>query len=153
MEEKSHKSLKETAKIAKLEAEKEELLSDLQRTRADFENFRKQVDLQKEQAKKLATDATVMKLLPLLDDMSRAIGANPEALLPLQKTLEKSMNDLNLVRINAEPGTDFNPELHNAISMDDSSEGDHEVIATELMPGYLYQGAVLRPAMVHVKRI
>ena len=85
--------------------------------------------------------------------MSRAIGANPEALLPLQKTLEKSMKDLNLARINAEPGTDFNPELHNAISMDDSSDGDHEVIATELMPGYLYQGAVLRPAMVHVKRI
>ena len=151
MEENSKKSLKDTAKIAKIEAEKLELLDDLKRTRADFENFRKQVDLQKEQVKKLATDATVMKLLPLLDDMSRAISANPEILAPLSRTLEKSMKELRLERIDANAGTEFNPELHNAISMDESSNGDKEVVATELMPGYLYQGEVLRPAMVHVK--
>ena len=93
-----------------------------------------------------------MKLLPLLDDMSRAISANPEILAPLSKTLEKSMKELRLERIDANAGTEFNPELHNAISMDESSNGDKEVVATELMPGYLYQGEVLRPAMVHVKR-
>ena len=54
MELKPKKSVKESAEIAKLEAEKAELLNDLQRTRADFENFRKQVEVQKEQAKKLA---------------------------------------------------------------------------------------------------
>ena len=152
MELKPKKSVKESAEIAKLEAEKMELVDDLQRTRADFENFRKQVDLQKEQAKKLATYSTVMKFLPLIDDMSRAIAANPEALAPVAKTLEKAMNDLGLKRIEASAGTDFNPDFHNAISMDES-EGEKEVIAEELMPGYFYNNEVLRTAMVRVKRI
>ena len=149
MEEKSHKSLKETAKIAKIEAEKEELLSDLQRTRADFENFRKQVEMQREQAKKTATHSTILKFLPLIDDMGRAISAHTEALSPVQKTLEKTMKSLGLEKIDANPGTIFNPELHNAISMEEG-EGDQEVIAEELIPGYLYQGEVFRPAMVKV---
>ena len=136
------------------QSEKEiELLNDLQRTRADFENFRKQVDLQKEQAKKLAQDATVMKLLPLIDDMSRAISSNPETLAPVAKTLEKTMADLGLAKIATAEGTEFNPDLHDAISMDESSDGEKEVVAEELRPGYLYHGEVLRAAMVRVKRV
>lgn len=152
MEFKAKKSAKESVETAKLEAEKAELINDLQRTRADFENFRKQVEIQREQAKKVATDSTVMKFLPLIDDMSRAITANPETLAPVAKTLEKIMNELGLVKIETKEGTDFNPDLHNAISMDES-EGEKEVIAEELMPGYLYNGEVLRPAMVRVKRV
>lgn len=154
MELKSRKnSPKESVEIVKLTKEKEELLADLQRTRADFENFRKQVDLQKEQAKKLATDATVMKLLPLIDDMSRAISSSPEVLAPINKTLEKTMSELKLQKIETGEGTEFNPDLHDAISMDESSEGEKEVIAEELRPGYTYNGEVLRPAMVRVKRV
>lgn len=152
MEFKAKKPAKESVETAKLEAEKAELINDLQRTRADFENFRKQVEIQREQAKKVATDSTVMKFLPLIDDMSRAIAANPELLAPVAKTLEKIMNELGLVKIETKEGTDFNPDLHNAISMDES-EGEKEVIAEELMPGYLYNGEVLRPAMVRVKRV
>ena len=151
MELKPKKSVKESAEVAKLEAEKTELLNDLQRTRADFENFRKQVDLQKSQAKKLAEDSTVMKILPLIDDMSRAISANPEALSPISKTLEKTMSELGLSKIETAVGTDFNPDLHDAISMEES-DGEKEVVAEELRPGYLYNGEVLRPAMVRVKR-
>lgn len=146
------KSAKESVEDAKLEAEKTELINDLQRTRADFENFRKQVDIQREQAKKVAADSTVMKFLPLIDDMSRAIAANPETLAPVAKTLEKVMADLGLQKIQTAEGTDFNPDLHNAISVDES-EGEKEVVAEELMPGYLYNGEVLRAAMVRVKRI
>ena len=145
------KSPKESVEIAKLEAEKTELINDLQRTRADFENFRKQVELQKEQAKKLAQDATVMKLLPLIDDMSRAIAANSETLAPVAKTLEKTMETLGLKKIETAEGTEFNPDLHDAISMDES-EGEREVIAEELRPGYLYNDEVLRAAMVRVNR-
>lgn len=146
------KSPKESVEIVKLEAEKADLLNDLQRTRADFENFRKQVDIQREQAKKIAQDATIMKLLPLIDDMSRAINSNKEVLAPVAKTLEKTMSDLGLKRIETKEGTDFNPDLHDAISMDES-EGEKEVIAEELRPGYLYNGEVIRAAMVRVKRI
>lgn len=152
MELKPKKSVKESAEIAKLEAEKAELLNDLQRTRADFENFRKQVEVQKEQAKKLAADSTVLKLLPLIDDMSRAISANPETLAPVAKTLEKTMTELGLKKIETAEGTEFNPDLHDAISMDES-DGEKEVVAEELRPGYLYNNEVLRAAMVRVKRI
>lgn len=146
------KSPKESAETAKLEAEKAELLNDLQRTRADFENFRKQVEIQREQAKKIAQDATILKMLPLIDDMSRAIAANPETLAPVAKTLEKTMDSLGLKKIETKEGTDFNPDLHDAISMEES-DGEKEVVAEELRPGYLYNNEVLRAAMVRVKRI
>ena len=97
----------------------------------------------------MATHSTILKLLPLIDDMGRAISVHPEALSPVQKTLEKTMKSLGLEKIDANPGTIFNPELHNAISMEEG-EGDQEVIAEELIPGYLYQGEVLRTAMVKV---
>ena len=115
-------------------------------------NFRKQVEIQKEQAKKIAVDSTVLRLLPLIDDMSRAISANPETLAPVAKTLEKTMESLGLKKIETKEGTEFNPDLHDAISMDDG-DGDKEVVAEELRPGYLYNNEVLRAAMVRVKRI
>lgn len=138
-----------SAEFANLKQQNAEFLLDLQRTRADFENFRKQVEMQREQAKKTATHSTILKFLPLIDDMGRAISAHSEALSPVQKTLEKTMKSLGLEKIDANPGTIFNPELHNAISMEEG-EGDQEVIAEELIPGYLYQGEVLRTTMVKV---
>lgn len=139
-----------TAQISDLARQNAELIGDLQRTRADFENFRKQVESQREQAKVMAKHATVSKFLPLIDDMSRAIKAHPDILTPVQKTLDKTLKTLNLEVIDSKVGATFNPEFHNAISMEDD-EGDKEVIAEELIPGYLYDGEVLRAAMVRVK--
>ena len=136
--------------LEQLAQQNAELIGDLQRTRADFENFRKQVDLQREQAKNLARHATVSKFLPLIDDMSRAIKAHPDLLVPVQKTLDKTLKSLDLSVIDSSVGTTFNPEFHNAISMEDDESGK-EVIAEELIPGYLYEGQVLRAAMVRVK--
>lgn len=142
--------LKDQAKLSDLARQNTELIGDLQRTRADFENYRKQVEAQKEQAKIVAKHATVSKFLPLIDDMSRAIKAHPDLLAPVQKTLDKTLKSLNLEVIDSKVGTLFNPEFHNAISMEDD-DGDKEVIAEELIPGYLYEGNVLRAAMVRVK--
>ncbi|MBR2864307.1 nucleotide exchange factor GrpE [Candidatus Saccharibacteria bacterium] len=126
-----------------------ELTNDLQRTRADFENYRKQMDAQRSQAVEYAKQDTVKQFLPLLDDLDRAITATPE-LAPLMKNLEKTVKELGLTKINSEPGTDFNPDLHDAVTMEDG-EGEKEVIAETLRAGYLYNDAVLRPAMVKVK--
>lgn len=143
-------SAKDLEEITKLARQNSELIGDLQRTRADFENFRKQVELQREQAKTIAKHATISKVLPLIDDMSRAIKAHPDLLAPVQKTLDKTLKSLNLTPIDSTPGTVFNPEFHNAITMEEG-DGDKEVIAEELIPGYLYEGEVLRAAMVRVK--
>ncbi|MBQ9403217.1 nucleotide exchange factor GrpE [Candidatus Saccharibacteria bacterium] len=128
-----------------------ELTNDLQRTRADFENYRKQMDAQKAQAIEFTKYETVKKVLPLLDDIDRAISATPE-LKPLAKNLEKTLSELKLEKINTAPNTEFNPDLHDAVMMEDS-EGEKEVIAETLRAGYLYNGNVIRPAMVKVKNI
>lgn len=126
-----------------------ELTADLQRTRADFENYRKQIEMQKENERKTERLATVYKMLPLLDDLDRAI-VNYAELKPLEKSLTKTMNDLGLARIESEPGVEFNPDLHEAVTAE--GEGEKELIAETLRPGYYYNGEVLRPAMVKVRR-
>ncbi len=137
------KDIKTDEKIA-------ELTNDLQRTRADFENYRKQVELQKLNEKNSAKLATVYKMLPLLDDIDRAISTYAE-LEPLKKSMEKTLTDLGLTKIPADETVEFNPDLHEAVMAE--GDGDKEVIAEVLRPGYYYESAVLRPAMVKVKKI
>ena len=145
-----HKKVEqENPKEKELELKVAELINDLQRTRADFENYRKQTEIQKENEKKSTRLATVFKLLPLLDDLDRAIASYTE-LKPLEKTLEKSLKELNLAKINSNQGTEFNPDLHDAVMVE--GEGEKEIIEETLRPGYYYESEVLRPAMVKVKR-
>ena len=131
------------------EAKINELTADLQRTRADFENFRKQAEAQKENEKNSVRLATVYKVLPLLDDLYRAILSYKE-LAPLSKSFEKVLGELRLAKINSAAEIEFNPDLHDAVMVE--GEGEKEVIAETLRPGYYYEGEVLRPAMVKVKR-
>lgn len=127
-----------------------ELTNDLQRTRADFENFRKQAEVQKQHYGNVVKSATITKILPLLDDVSRAIEANPETLSPLQKNLEKTFSELQLTPVASTPDTPFNPDIHEAVMME--GEGEQELIAETLRPGYYYEGELIRPAMVKVKK-
>lgn len=127
-----------------------ELTADLQRTRADFENYRKQIEMQKENDRRAVRLATVYKVLPLLDDLDRAIASYTE-LKPLEKSLEKTLGELQLSKIPSEEGIDFNPDLHDAIMVE--GDGEKEVIAETLRPGYYYGGDVLRAAMVKVKKV
>lgn len=127
-----------------------ELTLDLQRVRADFENYRKQSDLQKQQYAGVVKNTTVAKLLPLLDDIDRAIAAHPDTLAPLAKNLDKTLVDLNLTRIPSDPDTPFNPDLHEAIAVE--GDGELELVSETLRPGYVYEGAVLRPTMVKVTK-
>ena len=144
------KEQKTEVKMTEPEKKVMELTADLQRTRADFENFRKQVELQKANEKKAAKLATVYKMLPLLDDLDRAIESYEE-LKPLVGSLTKTLKELELVKIDASNGVEFNPDLHDAIMAE--GEGEKEVIGEVLRPGYYYEGEVLRPAMVKVKKI
>lgn len=137
---------------AQADAEKiAELVNDLQRTRADFENYRKQQEAQKQNVAATTKLATVYKILPLLDDLDRAIASYSE-LAPLQKSLQKTLDELHLQKINSAPGIEFNPNLHDAIMVEDG-EGEKEVVAETLRPGYYYENEVLRPAMVKVRHL
>jgi molecular chaperone GrpE len=144
-----------------LEQQVAELTSDLQRTRADFENFRKRVEADRAAAYQHGQSAAVVKLLPMIDNIERAIAYVPEDLAEnkwaqgvksLVKNLDKSLDGLNVRRIDATPGVVFDPELHEAIQIDEDAEGDKEVIAEELQAGYTHNGTPIRHAMVKVTR-
>lgn len=138
-----------------------ELTADLQRTRADFENYRKRVDVEKQAARDAGQAAAILKLLPVIDNIERAVTHTPEDIKDhkwvsgingLVKQLEKSLESLNLKRIDATPGAAFDPAFHEAIQFDEDAEGEHEVIAEELQAGYLLNGQPVRHAMVKVTR-
>lgn len=138
-----------------------ELTLDLQRTRADFENYRKRVDAEKTASFNSGQASAVLKLLPVIDNIERAISHVPEDLADnkwatgvtsLVKNLEKSLSAMGVERIDASPGVAFNPDLHEAIQINEDAEGEKEVIESELQAGYTLNGQPIRHAMVKVMR-
>ena len=135
-----------------------ELTADLQRLRADFENYRKRVEVEKSQTVDAVKAATVMKLLPIVDDIDRSLNHLPEDLqdndwargvVGLKAKMEKQLADLGVSRIDVKPGTEFDPELHEAM-LAEEGEGDQEVVRQELMAGYKLNGTVIRHSKVKV---
>jgi len=143
-----------------LEQQLGELIADLQRTHADFENYRKRVELEKTMARASGRVSAIAQLLPVIDTIERAIAHTPEELKDnswalgiagASKKLEKALTEMGVKRINATPGTTFSPEFHEAVQFDES-DGEHEIIAEELQAGYMLGDEVLRHSMVKVKR-
>lgn len=138
-----------------------DLTGDLQRVRADFENYRKRVDMEKRMARATGEASTVLKLIPVIDNIERAVSHLPDELVDnkwaqgvasLAKNLDKSLESLDVRRIDASEGVVFDPELHEAVQFDEDAEGEHEVVAEELQSGYMLHGEPLRPSMVRVTR-
>lgn len=138
-----------------------ELTGDLQRTRADFENYRKRVDGEKFAAYENGQASAVLKLLPVIDNIERALSHQPDdikdnkwvvGVASLVKNLEKSLKDMGVERIDSSPGTPFDPDKHDAIQFDEDSSGQTEVIEEQLQAGYSLNGSVIRHAMVKVTR-
>jgi molecular chaperone GrpE len=109
-----------------------ELTADLQRTRADFENFRKRNEMERSFARDAGRTGAVLSLLPVIDNIERAIAHIPDDLKNnkwvqgidgLSKSLEKSIEDMKLKKIDANPGTVFNPEFHDAIQFNEAAIG------------------------------
>ena len=150
-----------TEKPDEIEQQIADLTADLQRTRADFENYRKRVDAEKQAAIKTGEGKAILKLLPVVDTIERAVSHLPDDLKDnawaqgvagLTKQLDKMLKSLELSRIDAKPGTAFDPELHEAIQFDEDAEGDQEVISSELQAGYTLRSQPIRHAMVKVTR-
>lgn len=150
-----------TKKTNELAQQIAELTADLQRTRADFENYRKRVDDEKQRTRAAAEQATIVKLLPIIDLIDSATQHMPDDLKTnvwasgvagVAKKLQTAMQALSLERIDIIPGkTPFDPERHEAVSVDDG-DGHTEVVAQVLQAGYTLHGKVLRPAMVRVEK-
>lgn len=143
------------------DAEIAELTTDLQRLRADFENYRKRVDIEKQQARSSGKVATVLQILPVIDTIERAVAHRPadldgnkwaDGVMSVTKQLAKQLESVGVKKIDAKQGKAFNPDLHEAVQFDEESEGDKEIIAEELQAGYTLDGSPIRHAMVKVTR-
>lgn len=149
-----------TKKHEDLEQQVGELTLDLQRTRADFENYRKRTELEKSMARAHGRVSAIEQLLPIIDVVERAATHAPEDLkdnawvqgiVGLTKKLERALTDLGVKKIDASSGSLFNPEFHEAVQFDES-DGELEVIAEELQAGYMLGDDVLRHSMVKVTK-
>lgn len=143
----------ETAATPDLAAE---YLDQLQRLKAEFDNYRKRVAREKQDWWRQARASAVTQLLPVLDDYRRALRhAGPEApdgagLLLILKRFEEGLTRLGLEEMKTEPGTDFDPEVHEALLTSPSGDYPEGQIVETLEPGYLLDGVMLRPGKVAV---
>lgn len=145
---------------AALQQRIDELTELVKRERADAENMRRRHESQVGDLKSYVKADVVRELLPVIDNIDRALAHAPKDLADhgyvkgvqgVAKQLQATLGKLGVSRI---PTVDqpFNPELHEAVSMDEDSEGSQEVISEELQAGYRLDDHVIRHAMVRVKR-
>lgn len=143
--------------LEKLKVERDALLDRLARLQAEFENARKRSAREQQEFREYALTEAVKGLLPVLDSFERAlqVGANESDLRGgvelIYKQLEDALAKLGLRPIPAK-GEPFDPHLHQAIEMVDTTEADDHQVLEELQRGYKLKDRLLRPSMVKVAR-
>jgi molecular chaperone GrpE len=146
------------ARIAELEKEAAEYKDQWLRAAADYKNFKRRTDQERADLIRGASAGLVLKLLPVLDDLERAISSvTPEVansswyggfkLIPqkLQTVLESE----GVAPIQA-VGQDFDPNFHEAVIYEAAGAGQENKVVAELQKGYTLRDRVLRPTMVKV---
>ena len=137
----------------------EELTADLQRLQAEFANYKRREQAARMELQDHAKRELVLDLLPVLDNIDRALSHLPEELQgnawaggvqAVAKQADELLGRWGVTRM-ATVGQPFDHNHHDAIAFEDG-DGEHEVVAEELQPGYLQGDRVLRPAMVKVKK-
>ena len=146
-------------KIAELEAQLAETRDQLLRKAADFENFRKRMNQEKQSAIEFANQSLLLDIIPVIDDFERAIqsGENSTDLasfLEGVKMIEKRLSSQleakwGLKRFSA-AGEPFDPNLHEALMMEKSPDVSEAVVQEDLVKGYLLKERVIRAAKVKV---
>ena len=144
------------AQIDESQAKTQEYMDALLRERADFTNFRRRVESEKSQMWSQASGEMVRKILPVLDDLERAAANRPaenawaDGIEIIARKFQSILEKEGITRIEA-VGQPFDPNQHEAIMQEESSEYESGIVTAVLQHGYLLHGEqVLRPAMVKV---
>jgi len=143
--------------LQKLKAERDSLLDRLARAQAEFENARRRATKEQQDFREYAAADAIKSLLPVLDSFERALQVKSEAgdfrsgVELIYKQLQDALAKLGVRAIPAK-GEPFDPRVHEAIEMVETSDApDHEVL-DELQRGYKMKDRLLRPAMVKVAK-
>ncbi len=139
--------------------DKIETLEDrVKRQMAEFDNYRKRTDKEKEQMFSMGEKNVIEKILPIVDNFERGFATVEEAsqedpfvdgMKRVYVQLTKQLEAFGVTPIEA-VGKEFDPNLHNAVMQVESTEYASGVVAQELQKGYMYHDQVLRHSMVAV---
>jgi molecular chaperone GrpE len=152
-------SAEELARLRKLAAERDQYLDIAQRGRAEFENYQKRNQREREQERKYAYGPLAFDLLPVLDNLDRTltaaqntgdINALVQGVTMVQKQFLEMLKRHGVTRVDAQPGSAFDPNIHQAVmqkQVDDTPAGQVVDVHEQ---GYMNQDRVLRPAKVTV---
>lgn len=147
------------SQLAEAERQRDEYLDQWRRSAAEFQNFRKREERLRVERERSANARLLLKLLPVLDDLQRGAQHVPETIagdewvsgmLAIERKIWNILEQENVSRIEAEAGSDFNPNLHEAIVSQLSEEHDSGQIVQVLEAGYRHHDNILRPARVIV---
>ena len=145
------------AELQKLKAERDSLLDRLARAQAEFENARRRASKEQQEFRDYAAADAIKPLLPILDSFERALQVKSEpgdfrsGVELIYRQLQDALAKLGVRAIPAK-GELFDPHVHEAIEMVETSDvADHEVLE-ELQRGYKMKDRLLRPAMVKVAK-
>ena len=145
------------AELQKIKAERDSLLDRLARLQAEFENARKRSAKEQQDFREYAVMDAVKSLLPILDSFERALQAGADSsefrngVELIHKQLQDTLAKLGLRPIPAK-GEPFDPHLHQAIEMVDTTDAEDHQVLEELQRGYKLKDRLLRPSMVKVAR-
>lgn len=135
-----------------------ELEDRVKRQMAEFDNFRKRTDKEKNAMFETGAKSVIEKILPVVDNFERGLASIPEEEKgsPFAEGMEMIYKQLigELEKMDVKPipavGEEFDPNLHNAVMQVESDEYESGVIAQELQKGYTYRDSVVRHSMVAV---
>lgn len=137
--------------VIQAEAKLAELTNDLQRVHAEYANYRRRVDRDRELVRAMAVGGALTELLPVLDDIDRARqhGELEGAFKAVGESLEATLTRIGLERFGV-VGEAFDPTVHEALTHESSDEVTEPTVTAIYQPGYRYAERVLRPARVAV---
>ena len=137
--------------INEVEAKVAELTGDLQRVHAEYANYRKRVDRDREVSRENAIGGVLNELLPLLDDINRARehGELEGAFKTIGESLEATCTKLGLETF-GQANEPFDPAVHEALTSESNDAVAEPTVVSVYQVGYRYAGRVLRPARVAV---
>ena len=152
---KKEKKAKKESELEKLKAELEQKNDILLRTAAEFDNYKKRTEREKSGVAEYARAGIIKQLLPILDNIDRAAGADKESpdyikgIELIVKQLEGLSDKLGIEEI-AKQGDTFDPNLHEAVMHIEDENLGESVIAEVLQKGYKTGDTIIRHAMVKV---
>ncbi|MCX6434310.1 MAG: nucleotide exchange factor GrpE [Actinobacteria bacterium] len=137
--------------VTEVEAKLAELTGDLQRVHAEYANYRKRVERDRELIRQTAVGGVLGELVPVLDDIERARqhGELEGAFKTVGEALESTVSRLGLERFGA-AGEPFDPNVHEALTHEATDEVSVPTVISVYQPGYRFADRVLRSARVAV---